>query len=584
MERPVTLLNLLNNRAELSPEKIAYRFLADGSEESACLTYGELQRQAQAIAIHLKPCQGSRALLVYESCLEFISAFFGCLYAGVIAVPVNLPRRNQKLARLLAIATDADAELALTTSTTLIDFQKRWQEEEAPTLTAKKWIATDQIATNTESFDSLAIMPEHLAFLQYTSGSTGTPKGVMVSHGNIIHNEQMLQQVAGHSQESVIVGWLPLFHDMGLIGPVLHTVFIGSTTVLMPPIAFLQQPQCWLEAISRYRACTSGAPNFAYDYCVQKIQPETVKHLDLSCWEIACNGAETIRAETINAFAEKFAICGFQKRTFYPCYGLAEVTCFATGGKKQEEPIIRPRNQANHQEGKMHDGDRPSNSATDSATDSVTDLTTNLTTDLVSSGQALLDMEVKIVDPETLTLCLEGQVGEIWMRGGSVTLGYWQQPEATAATFQARFQNSEENFLRTGDLGFLSEGELFVTGRLKNVLIIRGQNYYPQDLEFVAQRSHPALSPHGGAAFTVNVEGEDKLVLVQEVQRQFLRKLNPKEAIAAIQASLMKNFGLRLYQVVLIKPGSLPKTSSGKIQHYQCRSDFLAHQLSEIDQ
>lgn len=570
LDSPVTLLNHLDHRAELNPERIAYRFLADGTEESACLTYGELQCQAQAIAIYLKPWQGSRALLVYESCLEFISAFFGCLYAGVIAVPVNLPRRNQKLARLLAIATDAGAELALTTSANLVDFQKRWQEE--PTLAAKKWIATDQIATQGESFTPLTITPEHLAFLQYTSGSTGTPKGVMVSHGNILHNEQMLQYVAGHSQESVIVGWLPLFHDMGLIGPVLHTVFIGSTAVLMPPIAFLQRPQCWLEAISRYRACTSGAPNFAYDYCVQKIQPETVEHLDLSCWEITCNGAETIRAETINAFAEKFAICGFQKRTFYPCYGLAEVTCFATGGKKQEEPIIRPRNQANHQEGKIHDGDRPSNSATDSATD------------LVSSGKALLDMEVKIVDPETLTLCVEGQEGEIWVRGGSVALGYWQQPEATAATFQARFQNSEEDFLRTGDLGFLAEGELFVTGRLKNVLIIRGQNYYPQDLELVAQRSHPALAPHSGAAFTVSVEGEDKLVLVQEVQRQFLRKLNPKEAIAAIQASLIKNFGLRLYQVVLIKPGSLPKTSSGKIQHYQCRADFLAHQLSEIDQ
>ncbi len=567
LDSPVTLLNHLDRQAELNPERIAYRFLVEGEEESDRLTYGELQRQAQAIANHLQPWQGCRALLLYESCLEFISAFFGCLYAGVIAVPVNLPRRNQKLARLLAIATDADAELALTTSANLVDLQKRWQEES--TLAAKKWIATDQIspniATNTESFTPPVITPENLAFLQYTSGSTGTPKGVMVSHSNILHNEQILQQVAGHTENSVIVGWLPLFHDMGLIGPVLHTVFLGSTTVLMPPIAFLQQPRRWLEAISRYRACTSGGPNFAYDYCVQKIQPETVEHLDLSCWELAYNGAETIRTDTLNAFAAKFAVCGFQKRAFYPCYGLAEATCFVTGGKKQAEPIIRSKNQANSQ-----------GETADPAIDSATEL--------VSCGQALLDMEVKIVDPETLTPCVEGQTGEIWVRGGSVALGYWQQPAATAATFQAHCQNSEENFLRTGDLGFLAEGELFVTGRLKNVLIIRGQNYYPQDLEFVAQQSHPALSLHGGAAFTVNVAGEDKLVLVQEVQRQFLRKLNPKEAIAAIQASVMKNFGLRLHQVVLIKPGSLPKTSSGKIQHYQCRADFLAQQLHGIDQ
>ena len=318
-----TLLEILTYRAQYQPNKQAYIFLEDGETESASITYGELNQQAKIIAAHLQPLKGERALLLYHSGLEFITAFFGCLYAGVIAVPVYPPKGNQKLSRLLSIVNDAQATVALTTRSILADIEKKWTQE--PELAQLKLIATDSIESNLKEFVQAEVSPNSLAFLQYTSGSTGMPKGVMVTHGNIIHNQQIIQTAFGHSENSIGVSWLPLFHDMGLIGHVLQPIYVGSPNILMPPVAFLQKPIRWLKAISKYRATTSGGPNFAYDLCVKKIQPEEFTYLNLSSWDLAFNGAEPLRAETLEEFAYKFTACGFKYSAFYPCYGMKEL-------------------------------------------------------------------------------------------------------------------------------------------------------------------------------------------------------------------------------------------------------------------
>ncbi|MEO1378425.1 MAG: fatty acyl-AMP ligase, partial [Cyanobacteria bacterium J06635_10] len=504
-----TLLKILSLRAQHQSDKQAYIFLQDGETESASLTYGELDKQARVIAAYLQSFKGERALLLYPSGLEFITAFFGCLYAGVIAVPVYPPRRNQKLSRLLSIVNDAQPVAALTTTSILADIEKRWTEE--PELTQLKLIATDSIESNPKEFVPDEISSDSLAFLQYTSGSTGTPKGVMVTHGNIIHNQQMIQTAFGHSEKTIFVGWLPLFHDMGLIGNVIQPMYLGIPCILMPPVAFLQKPIRWLKAISKYRATTSGGPNFAYDLCVNKIKPEQLENLDLSSWDVAFNGAEPIRVETLEQFAKKFNGCGFKYSAFYPCYGMAESTLLVSGGLKAQEPIF-------------HCVKESELLKRDSKVDS---------RKIVGCGRSWLYQKIAIAkrcckqnaNPETLIECGDGEVGEIWVQGESVAQGYWNKPKLSKQTFHAYLSNTGEGgFLRTGDLGFLQDGELFVTGRIKDVIIIRGQNHYPQDIELTVQKSHPGLRRDCGAAFSVEVKGEERLLIVQEVERIYLRK------------------------------------------------------------
>ncbi|MEH1847860.1 MAG: aminotransferase class I/II-fold pyridoxal phosphate-dependent enzyme [Nostoc sp.] len=559
-----SLIEILNYRAQHQPDKQAYIFLENGETESASLSYGELDRQAKVIAACLQSWQGERALLLYPSGLEFITAFFGCLYAGVVAVPVYPPRRNQKLSRLLSIVNDAQAKVALTTS--LVDITQRW-EEETELLSQLKWVATDTIEANPQEFLMKSVPLESLAFLQYTSGSTGTPKGVMVTHGNIIHNQQLIQQAFGHSEQSIGVTWLPLFHDMGLIGHALQPIYLGSLNILMPPVAFLQKPICWLQMISKYRATTSGGPNFAYDLCVKKVQPEQLANLDLSSWDLAFTGAETIRAETLEQFGQKFAQCGFDDSAFYPCYGMAETTLFTTGAEKNQKPVIQG----------VKARELEQNSVVES------DISSAESRVFVGCGRPYMDTTVRIVNPESLTCCEKGQVGEIWVSGGSITSGYWNRPEATQETFQAYLKDTGEGpFLRTGDLGFFNNGELFITGRLKDVIIIRGRNYYPQDIELSMEKSHPALRANCGAAFSVEVEGKEQLVLVQEVERTYLRDLNVDEVVRVIRREVSEAHELQAYAVVLLKTGSIPKTSSGKIQRHACRNAFLAGNLSVV--
>ena len=565
-QESISLVDVLLKRAQNQPEQKAYIFLENGETESGSLTYGELDRQARAIAAHLQSWRGERALLLYPSGLEFITAFFGCLYAGVVAVPVYPPRRNQKLSRLLSIVNDAQTKIALTTTSILADIEKRWSEEAE--LAQLKWVATDTIAANLREFVAKSLTPESLAFLQYTSGSTGTPKGVMVTHGNLMHNQQLIHQAFGHSEQSIGVSWLPLFHDMGLIGNVLQPMYVGFPNILMPPLAFLMKPIRWLKAISKYRATTSGGPNFAYDLCVKKVQPEQLANLDLSSWDLAFNGAEPIRAETLEQFGKKFASCGFNYSAFYPCYGMAETTLLATGGNKNQKPVIRG----------VKAGELEQNSVVES------EISSPESRVLVGCGCPDMNTKVIIVNPESLTRCQKGQVGEIWVRGESITSGYWNRPQATQETFQAYLQDTGEGpFLRTGDLGFLQDGELFVTGRIKDVIIIRGQNHYPQDIELTAQKSHPALRPNFGAAFTIELKRLEQLVIVQEVERSYLRKLNVNEVVGNIREAVTAEHSLQVYATVLVKTGSIPKTSSGKIRRHACQAEFLTGSLNVVE-
>ncbi len=411
------------------------------------------------------------------------------------------------------------------------------------------------------------INPESLAFLQYTSGSTGVPKGVMVSHGNILHNSEYIKQAFELNSDSVSVSWLPNFHDMGLIDGILQPLYSGFLGVLMPPQFFLQRPLRWLKAITHYRATHSGGPNFAYDLCVRKVTNEQKESLDLSSWISAYNGAEPVRFETLKGFAGAFSSCGFQEKYFYPCYGLAESTLMVSGGKVSNQPIYYTVEaaslehnqivQANSSEGK--------------------------TKTIVGCGNSWLDTQIVIVNPDSRELCLQGQVGEIWIHSASITQGYWNNQEATKETFQANLAGFDDRyFLRTGDLGFLRNGELFVTGRIKEMIIIRGRNYYPQDIELTVQKIHPALPVNSGAAFAIEVEAQEHLIIVQEVERTYRNKLDFEKIIADIRQTLMEQYELSVYGVVLIKPSSLPKTSSGKIRRNLCRKQFLSEELEVL--
>jgi amino acid adenylation domain-containing protein len=565
-----TFAHLVQHRTQHQPTQIAYTFLGDGDTHELTLTYSDLDRRARSIGAALQELAqpGDRALLLFAPGIEYVTAFFGCLYAGVIAVPAYPPnpaRLDRTLPRLNAIAQNAQPSVVMTTAQ--IAAIGAALAAEAPEFQAMRWLATDTIGDDAANgWREPALTSDTLAFLQYTSGSTAAPKGVMLTHGNLLHNSALIYQAFDHSPNSQGVIWLPPYHDMGLIGGVLQPLYGGFPVALMSPVAFLQRPLRWLEAISRFKATTSGGPNFAYDLCVRKVTLEHLATLDLSHWTVAFNGAEPVRHETLERFAETFAPCGFRREAFYPCYGLAEATLIVTGGLHTEPPITRSF------DGAALEGHRAL-AANSSQTNARS---------LVSSGGALAGQSVIVADPETHARRQPGQVGEIWVAGPSVAQGYWQQPDATERNFRARLADSGEGpFLRTGDLGFIDQGELFVTGRLKDLIIIRGRNYYPQDIELTVERSHPALRPGCGAAFAIDIAGEERLAVVQEVDRQH-RDLDVDALSGVIRQAVAEQHEARVYAVALLKHGSIPKTSSGKIQRHACKAGYLDGSLSVL--
>nr|WP_322785848.1 hybrid fatty acyl-AMP ligase/type I polyketide synthase [Stanieria cyanosphaera] len=565
MSKQYTFVEVLAERVAKQPEQTAFTFLQDGETELDSLTYQQLEQQARAIAFRLQEnhAQGKRALLLYQPGLEFISAFLGCLYAGVIAVPAYPPRANRSIERLLAIVTDAEATFALTTQALQEKIETKFQENNQ---TEIQFIATDTIEIQLASnWRKPNLTEDTLAFLQYTSGSTGNPKGVMVSHSNIIANSLSINRCFQNTPEHIGVSWLPPYHDMGLIGCILQPIYVGVSMYMMAPVSFLQRPYRWLQAISKYRANTSGGPNFAYDLCVSQITPEQRDTLDLSCWELAFSGAEPVRAETIEQFSKYFSSCGFKQAAFYPCYGMAESTLLITGGNKQAEPVLKSFDKLAIEENRA-----------------VAPTDSEMATALVGCGQNIQQQQLILVNTDTFTQCSEGEIGEIWVNSASVAQGYWRNRELTETIFQASLATGEKPWLRTGDLGFLQAGELFVTGRLKDLIIIRGRNYYPQDIELTVDNAHPAVRAGNSAAFAVEIEGEEKLVIVQEIERSYLRKLNVTAVTKAIRKAVTEQHELNPYAIVLLKTGSIPKTSSGKIQRHACKAGFLEGSLQVV--
>jgi acyl-CoA synthetase (AMP-forming)/AMP-acid ligase II len=582
--KAATLVDILHTRARSQPHQTIYNFLLDGETESVSLTYGQLEQKAKAIAAQLQSvCSPQdRVLLLFPAGLDYITAFFGCLYAGVIAIPAYPPRPNRSLNRIHNILNNAQTDIALTDSETLQALER--QLANTTELQNLRWITTDsieeQIATD---WYKPNISAEDIAFLQYTSGSTAEPKGVRIAYQNLLHNLEAIHHCFRHSPQSKGVIWLPPYHDMGLIGGVLQPLFGDFPVTLMSPLMFLQNPLRWLKAISRDGATTSGGPNFAYDLCVRKFKPEQLRGLDLSTWQVAFNGAEPINHETLTQFAETFAPYGFNYDAFYPCYGMAEATLIISGGSKNAAIVSKTVQGKALEQNKI----------------AIADGQETHPHTLVSCGQSLPDQKLAIANPETLVTCLPGEVGEIWVSGASIAQGYWRQPEITTATFAAYLKDTGEGpYLRTGDLGFIDQGELFFTGRLKDMIVIKGRNHYPQDLEKTVEETSTWIRPSCVASFSVDLEGEEKLIVLAEVERKYWSSnrtkaktdgktsseviMTVKELTQAIRREIAKNHDLQVHTTLLLKPGSLPKTSSGKIQRHACRTDFLDHAVEGL--
>ncbi len=564
MKGLATLPDLLRWRADREADRLGYRFLEDGESREVTLTYGELHRRARAIAAVLQShgATGERVLLVYPPGLDFICAWFGCAYAGAIsiAVPPQQPSRPLPfIAAVSGIASEATPIVALTTASIL---------ESLPTLegnvTARvpRWIPAEGDMDETAvQWQDPATTGDDLAFLQYTSGSTRSPRGVMVTHANLMDNLHAIGESFWRSSLTGSVIWLPPFHDMGLIGGIFGPLYVGSPVTLLSPTAFLQRPHRWLHAIARFGASVSGGPNFAYDLCVRRISPEKRVGLDLSEWRVAFTGAEPVNAETLAAFTERFAPCGFRPEAFTPCYGLAESTLLVAAHEMTEPPRVRTFNRTELEHHRIVECDR---SADDVRT-------------LISCGRP--STTTLIVDPDTRAPCPPRWVGEIWVSGPSVAKGYWNQPTETKHAFDAHLAGvADGSFLRTGDLGFLFDGELFVTGRLKDLIIIDGRNHYPQDIELTVGDSHPAFEPTDCAAFSVDRGGREALVVVAAVRGSPDRLTDDLPAV--IRTAVAELHDLRVHDVVLVRRGGVPKTTSGKIRRSACRTAYHECSLS----
>ena len=571
LETPtLTLIDLLNTREKYQKDEIAYRFLKDGEREIDSITYGILAEKARAIAAYLQSLQltGERVMLIYpyDQGKEFITTFFGCLYGGVIAVSCHPPLSRHSFQEIQARINSCQAR-GIITHPSLINKLKS-----QITIPAKDfhWLVTDNITADfVKDWIQPPITTDSLAFLQYTSGSTGIPKGVMINHGNIIANQKMLKMAFANTDTSIGLSWLPLFHDMGLIGQVIQSLYVGRPSIFMSPLAFIQKPLRWLEAISRYRATVSGAPNFAYDLLCRHVTPEQKENLDLSCWEVAFCGAEPIRVETVDRFCDFFASCGFKREAFYPCYGMAEATLLITGSRKDKPPVVKYLQQDALQKKQVIICDQPQQGFKA----------------IIGCGEAWLDEKIIIVNPDSLKRCSDYQIGEIWVSGSGLGQGYWNDSPLTQETFHAYSKDTAEGpFLRTGDLGFLLEKELFVTSRLYDVMVFWGLNHYPQLIEETVAAAHPALKSDSTAAFSAHIEGEDRLIILQEIKRGYHHKLDIAEIVTKVRWSVFSEHLVDIYSIVLLKPGSIPKTSSGKIQRQTSKNKFLNNNLEVIAQ
>ncbi|MEU5266064.1 fatty acyl-AMP ligase [Amycolatopsis sp. NPDC021455] len=546
-----SLVELARLRARRDGDREAFRFLRDETTET--LTCDGIDRAARSIAVTLRDllggtAAGERVLLLYPPGLGFIPALFGCFYAGAVAVPAPVPDANRiQGLRLAHILADAAASVVLTDSAGLPLIEESLR---AAGVTGVTCVATDgELPGDAATWTEPVLRRQDLAVLQYTSGSTSDPKGVMVSHGNLLANCALIQRSLGSGRQTRFCGWLPFYHDMGLVGAVLHTFFCGGWAVFLSPVTFLKRPLRWLRAIDEYRADLSVAPNFAYEMCVRKVTDEQVASLDLDSWTAAMNGSEPISAETLAAFADRFAPAGFAAEAVYPCYGMAETTLFVTGDRRDRRHVVRRVDADALERGELADG----HSRT-----------------LVSSG-IVTGIEVVVTDPKTAEVLPDGRIGELWIRGDSVALGYWGRPEESERRFRATTADGDRGYLRSGDLGTIVDGELYVTGRIKEMLIVHGRNVYPYDIERAVRAAHPALGGGVGAAFALG----DDVVIAHEV-RGVTAEADLRALAGALRQLTARDFGVRVAAVALVRPGQIPRTTSGKVQRLLAAEKFRA--------
>jgi acyl-CoA synthetase (AMP-forming)/AMP-acid ligase II len=577
---PATLTDVLQRRVEQDPDKTACIFaLDDGGEQT--LTYAELDRRARAVAMALigSGAVGERVLLLYPPGLDYVTAFLGCLYAGAIAIPVYPPdptRIHRTLERLQAIVRDGQPRLALTTAPIRALASSVFQQ--APDLGRLPWLATETLDPRlADDYRAPAWEPAPLAFLQYTSGSTGQPKGVVLSHANLLANLDTIVRTFGMRRDDRLVSWLPPYHDMGLIGTILTPLYVGAMTVLMSPMSFLRKPQRWLDAITRHRATVTGGPNFGYALAVRKIPPEQRAQLDLGHLEVAFVGAEPIRASALQDFDEAFSPCGFRSRSYLPCYGLAEATLLVSGSQVERtargggyRTVAVDRSEYEHGRVRLVEGEGHATGVVE----------------LVGSGEPPTDVDVRIVDPWTRRPVAAGETGEVWVAGGNVAVGYWDSKEHSES-FGAQLVLDPPGepvgcYLRTGDIGFMRNGELYISGRRKDLIIANGRNLHPQDIEAVVEGCHEQLRLGCCAVFSTPDEQQERLVVVNEVSVSDPRQLRTEEIERAVQHAVMASHGLRVDRLVLLPRSTIPKTSSGKIQRQSCRAALLDGKLPRI--
>ena len=555
-----TFVESLQHWAGERPEQQAFVFLDNRGAPVAERTFATLDSRARAIAtkLHERKLAGKPVLLVFPPSLDFIDALLGCFYAGCIAVPAPYGAGRRSADRIDSIRNDCGATVALSLAGIHGGGAPRPGRNEHAHL---EWIWTDlSSAKSSHSFRPVSD-PQALALLQYTSGSTSAPKGVMLSHANLIANSDMIRAAFGNDSNLRGVGWLPLFHDMGLIGHVLQPIYLGGFSALMSPLTFLQRPVRWLQAISDWRATTSGGPTYAYDLCVQKVRSDQMEALDLSSWRVAYCGSEKIRATSLDEFGRKFANKGFRSKAFTPCYGLAEATLMVSSANPGQEV----KTAAAH---------RPETTAQPR---------TLGPPPVVSCGHPWGAQAVAVVDPHSRRKVRDGIVGEIWVTGPNVGRGYWLQPELSDDVFAARIGNEIETYLRTGDLGFMRDGELFIVGRIKDTIIVRGVNFAAEDMEATISASDAAFRAMPAAAFGIETAGAEHIVVVQEVDRSRLASADISKAVATAFEHLNREHGIRLHDFLLVRAGTLPRTSSGKVQRHRCRTLYEAGQIDRLN-
>lgn len=553
------IVDLLHYRAESSPDRKAYGFLYNGEILKENLTYFDLEKKVKKISAYLQTIsnENERALLIFSPGMDFIISFYACLYAKIITVPVYPPRYNQYYNTLEHIIKDSDTRIIISVESFISQMRTEFIKFGNKDFF---FIDINNISdSDEETWKPPNIKEDQIAFIQYTSGSTGNPKGVVLTHKNIMYTEEIIRNGFGCTTEDHALSWLPMYHDMGLIGGVLQSIYSGFDTIIMSPYSFIQKPVRWLQAISKYKITISGGPNSGYESCLRRIDlnSEEINSIDLSSWKVAFSGAEPIRHETLENFAETFKAFGFNKNSFYPCYGLAEATLMVSGGKRGNFPVIKKMDSSYLEKG-IFKNDKKLSGKSQYA---------------VSCGKPLLDQKIKIVNPETFKECEKGIIGEIWIAGSNVASGYWCREEDTKKIFKAYISDVNEGpFLRTGDLGVIDNEELFITGRLKDLLIIRGRNYYPQDIELSVEKCDPAIKKGAGAAFSIFIDGEERLIIAYELNRN--SKIT-EELLNNIRDAIISSNELQVYKILIVNFGMIPKTSSGKIKRDQCKSMFI---------